>query len=170
MRTLLVIVLIALFSSNLFAQDASFPKTESKPQDTIKTFRNFWGTTFHLGWRELKMKELHNIVRENPEANIHLKNARVYNTFAGIFGFAGGFAIGLAIGPLVLGGEISPEMLLIGGGLTVVSIPFSISAGVASRRAVNIYNRDILHPETSSVQPTIHLGFTGNGIGLALRF
>lgn len=169
MKTLLTTLLVAIFSLQSAAQDTD-GSNETQVTDTIKTLKGFWGTTYHQGWKQVSLKQLSKIVEPNEEAYAYIKKARANNTAASIFAFAGGFALGWSLADIALKGEVSPGVLIAGGAAILVSIPFSISTSAYTRKAVEQYNHDILHPGTAYRKPELQFGFTGNGVGLALRF
>ncbi|MBW7914003.1 MAG: hypothetical protein H3C54_09990 [Taibaiella sp.] len=169
MRTLYITLLAFLFTVNASAQN-DVTENVTPAQDTIKILKNFWGTTYHEGWKQINLKRLSNIVKPNEEAYKYIQKARAHNAVANIFAFAGGFAIGWSLADIAIKGEVTPGVLIAGGAATLISIPFSMSAAAHTKMAVEKYNHDLLHPETAYRKPQLQLGFTGGGVGLALRF
>lgn len=169
MRTLIITFFATLLSIQSRAQDTATDNTPPT-QDTIKILKGTWGTTYHEGWRQLNMRQLSRIIESNNEAYNHLRKAKANNTIASVFAFAGGFAIGWSLADIAIKGEVSPGVLIAGGAAILVSIPFGITTSAETKKAVEQYNHDLLHPGTAYRKPQLQLGFNAGGVGLALRF
>ena len=94
--------------------------------------------------------------------------------------------LGLTCGGLVLGviglsiydsdeetgdtlGMIGVTSMMVGSSLMITSIPFNAVGRHLKRNAVSDYEEKYFRRRTS-VQPSLDLNFTGNGLGLAIRF
>lgn len=118
--------------------------------------------------KPLNNNQLYGLLSLNKLATVELQKANSSRAAAMIFGFAGGFMIGWPLGTLIAGGEPKWYLAGIGGGLILLSIPFSLEAKSNIRDAVDIYNEGIKN--TSMVKMQLLLGFTQNGIGVRLIF
>ena len=58
---------------------------------------------------------------------------------------------------------------IVGPCVILTSIPFYATGGGLKKRAADSYERQYFMNRTS-YQPSLDLNFTGNGLGLALRF
>jgi hypothetical protein len=117
-----------------FSQDA-------KAKDTILiTGSAMGGMRFFQHGENLRMGQLTEIMKPNPEAYSYLQKAKTNNAFALIFSAIGGFAIGWELGSS-LGGK-SIDWGVMGGGIGAagLSIPFGIATKRNISKAVRIYN------------------------------
>jgi hypothetical protein len=73
--------------------------------DSIKMKRVFGGYQFYQAEQRLTVNKLVRAMKSNEAAFQQIKLARNANTFASIFGFAGGALIGWPIGTGLGGGE-----------------------------------------------------------------
>lgn len=86
-----------------------------------------------------------------------------------ILGMAGGAMVGWQLGAALAGGDANWTVAGIGAGLIVVTFPITKSYNKKVNQAVEIYNES--YKKTSFWQRSeLKLGFTGNGVALALRF
>lgn len=129
----------------------------------------FGGYNFIYRGEALKIKHVVNVMQPNAAAHKQMKLAKSDNSIANVLGAAGGFCVGWVLGDLVSSEDPSYELLGVGSGLLVASIPFSISAIKKSREAVATWNSGL---GTSSLRPRgeLKLGMTGLGLGLTYRF
>ena len=66
-------------------------------------------------------------------------------------------------------GVIGVTTMMVGSSLMITSIPFNVVGKSLKRRAVSDFEEKYFHGRMS-VQPSLDLNFTGNGLGLAFRF
>ncbi len=76
-----------------------------------------YGTKYNLRGVEMIMKS-------NPAALVHIKQARTNNTFTQIFAFTGAGLVGYPLGTQLGGGDPEWAIAIVGGGLMALSIPF----------------------------------------------
>ncbi|MEI6091236.1 MAG: hypothetical protein WCR42_12345 [bacterium] len=138
-------------------------------KDSIRIKKVFLGNTYYYNEKLIDIRKMGNIMRTNKEAYSEIKSAETSNTFATILGYAGGFMIGWPLGSALGGGETNWTMVGIGVGIVAVGIPISIHADNKVKKAVQIYNKDL---QTSSLyyETEIKFAFTGNGVGLIIKF
>lgn len=118
----------------------------------------------------LSTGELKTQMNTNEESARLMKKAQVNNTFATIFGAAGGALIGYPVGTAIGGGDANWTLAGVGAGLVAVAIPFSSSANKRSKEAVDIYNYRLNTKEDLALQPNFKLISNAKGVGLALNF
>lgn len=135
--------------------------------DTIE-IRYGFGPVFVQNNRKLTPKELMGITYSNPEAYNEMIIAKRNADASSVFGGIGGFMVGWPIGAAIGGGEPNWAMAAIGGGLILISIPFSTGYSKRAKRAVKIYNNDI--KQTSTRKFDFDMGFTCDGIGFRITF
>lgn len=124
----LLLLLICLFS---LMYDVN-----AQSKDTIVFSRN----KFVLSGIEMNYNQTMEVMKDVPEALHWLKKAKMNNTFASIFGFAAGFSIGYPLGQAISGGDPEWGLLAVGGGATLIALPFIINSKKHSIKAVRIYN------------------------------
>ena len=66
-------------------------------------------------------------------------------------------------------GVIGITTMMVGSSLMITSIPFNVVGKSLKRSAVSDFEEKYFH-RRMSVQPSLNLNFTGNGLGLAFRF
>lgn len=158
MKQSLFIGILLLAAIAVFGQSTS---------DTIE-IRYGFGPVFVQNNRKLTPKELMEITYSDPEAFNEMIIAKRNADASSVFGGIGGFMVGWPIGTAIGGGEPNWAMAAIGGGLIIISIPFSTGYSKHAKRAVKIYNNDIKQAATSKVD--FNMGFTCDGIGLRITF
>ena len=137
--------------------------------DSISMKKVFGGYQFYQGDKILNMSQLVKTIEPNEQAYKQIKSARSTYTMAMILSYAGGFMIGWPIGTALGGGEPNWTMAGIGAGLVAVTIPISQNFNKKAKLAVDTYN-DKLQTSSSRDNSELNLSFTGNGIGLTLKF
>lgn len=159
MRIILLATFIVAFSS------ASFAQTNNE----VLTMKNgFFGWEFRKNEQRLKMGEVADLLKNNPEASERFASARSNNTVATILGGVGGFLLGYTLGSSAGGGKANWSVGGAGGGLVVAGLVLSVKANNQARRAVTLYNEGL---KTGFLrQPELKLGITENGAGLVLNF
>lgn len=100
----------------------------------------FFGMKFYQGNEKVSMRKLVTIMNSDPVALTYLNKARSNNTIATIFGFIGGALIGYELGGALSGKKVNGAVMGAGAGCIVVAVPFSISGGRNSKKAVHAYN------------------------------
>jgi hypothetical protein len=161
MRNLTVLgILLFVCISSTFGQN---------PADSIVMKKAFGGYQFYQYDKRLNMSQLVEAMQTNEQAYKEIKAAQSTYTFAAIIGGAGGFMVGWPLGTAVAGGEPNWTLAGIGAGLIVISIPISQKFNKQAKTAVNTFN-DGLKTSSFLEKTELRLAFTGNGIGLTIRF
>jgi len=150
----------------LFVCSSMFGQTNN---DSIIMKKVFSGYQFYQNGKVLNMTQLTSILRTNEEAYKEFQSGKSSYTLATIISCVGGFMTGWQIGTVIAGGEPNWGMAGAGIGLCVVSIPITNKFYNKAKVAVGTYNGG---QTTNSIfkDSELKLGFTGNGIGLAMTF
>lgn len=109
-------------------------------RDSVEMKKAFGSYQFYHEGRQLKMKQLEELLKSNEQAYQQLRSSRSSRTISTILGFAGGFMIGWPLGTAIAGGEPNWALAGVGAGVVAVSIPISASANKKMKKAVSIYN------------------------------
>jgi hypothetical protein len=112
-------------------------------------------------------------IREQYFSGMKLSHTGTALLIAGLAASAGGgLLLGLWLNSLVYdiyGGMITGFVLIgVGEGLTIASIPCLVVGSVKRNIAVDNYHKQ--SGVNYSYQPTLNIGFTGNGFGVTLNF
>ena len=116
----------------------------------------------------LRMKEAMALMQNYPESLEYLKKARTNNTFAGVFGFIGGYLIGYPLGQSIAGGDANWGMAGAGAAVILVALPFHSAFKKNTQMAIELYNQADYKTLNNDVQ--LNIGLVGNGIGLKVTF
>ena len=160
MKKCLLSALLCIFALATFSQQT----------DSIAIVKSFGGLSFVKEGTTYQMGDLKDLVSTDIEAVKYADKARTNNTFAFIFGFAGGFMIGWPLGTYLGGGDMEWSILAVGAGSLTVGLVFDSCAKKNARKAVEIYNNGLKAPASTSLKAEFGIGLTGNGVGLTLRF
>lgn len=114
-----------------------------------------------------EMKELLEMMKPYPEAYHEMKNASNNVKIARGSSFVGAFLVGIPIGSAIAGKEPNWTLATVGSGFVVAAIPFYVSFKKGSKRALNIYEYEIMKPFNTS---TAHLKLGECGVGISLSF
>ncbi len=76
--------------------------------------------------KSLNFRYLINSSAEIPDAKRFFRKARFNNVVATLFAFPGGFILGYPLGLSLSGQKLNTDLLMIGGSLILVSVPFNI--------------------------------------------
>lgn len=136
---------------------------------TIEAEKSWGSYKYTQNGKTLTAGELKNQLNTNEESAKLMRKAQVNNTFATIFGAAGGALVGYPIGTAIGGGDANWTLAGVGAGLVAVAIPFSISANKRSKEAIDIYNYRINTKEDLAQQPQLQIISNSTGLGLALK-
>jgi len=126
------------------------------------------GTVYYQHGKRITHRQIVQITRKNEAAYVEMKIARNYYTFGNIFGAAGGFLVGWPLGAAIAGGDPDWSLAAIGGGLIIVSIPFSISYSTHTKKAVALYNNGL--GQSSSYNFKLSPKFSANSFGIIMTF
>ena len=159
-KTFFILCALLIFACQTFSQVAT---------DTIQIKQGL-GPVFMLKDKALRPVQMLEIMKDNTEAYNEMKIARKNLIVGNIIGGIGGFMFGWQLGGAVAGTKINGPMLLIGAGLTGVSIPFSIAYSKHAKKAVKIYNKSKEQKRVTSNSLEMNLGFSLNGVGMRVTF
>lgn len=158
MKKSVIISLLFFAMGSLYGQQQS---------DSISIEKGL-GTIFRQNGKILNPRAMLQIMQNNQEAFTEMKTARSNYVIGNIIGGIGGFCVGYPLGTAMAGGKANWTMAAIGGGLVLVSIPFSITYTRHAKHAVSVYNMGLR--QTSGNLLDLKLGFTSNGFGLNISF
>ena len=145
--------------------------TDPKLSHQTITIRNtFLGKQHFFGGQYKDVNEIKMILKTNPQALELFVNTFATSAFADICEYGGGFMIGYSIGQWLIKGnnKFNWSLLGIGAGVTLISIPISISAQKQRKLAVDVYNNSIIQKGKIGYKEDINPSITGSGI--CLRF
>ena len=128
---------------------------------------SFGGLQFERDGETLSPAQVQQLLEPMPEAFQEMKKARESKTASTIIGGAGGFLFGYSIGAALAGGEANRTMAGIGGGLMLISIPYSLIFRHRATNAVEMYNADASLQSKGSIQ--FRFGVTPSGFGMVLQ-
>jgi hypothetical protein len=111
----LFFVLALALSTQLFAQDTLVFKSNLGA-----------GLITNREGKSLNFRYLIKSSADIPEAKRYFKKARLNNVVSTIFAFPGGFMVGYPLGLSLSGQKLNTDLLMIGGGLIWVSVPFNV--------------------------------------------
>lgn len=131
--------------------------------DAIEVRKN----QFRKNGRNLKPKELLNLMSTNPEALKEMTIAKKNADVANVFGFIGGFMIGWPLGSAVAGGKPNWALAGAGVGVVLIAVPFSLKYTRHAKAAVAIYNRDAKQP---AARVNVRIGISPTGGSLKITF
>ncbi len=146
--------------------------TDSKAQnaDTLYLKSNFWGNKFYKGDTIYSINGVLEELAVNEQPYNLMLSAKKDNTFAQIFGAAGGLLIGWPIGTAISGGEPKWYLAGIGAGLVAISIPISINFKKKANEALKNHNSLIRGSAKWNYKPKYLFGLSGNGLRLQIQF
>jgi len=156
--TLIIIFSIA-FSFSAFSQNET---------DSIEIKRKSGAYLFTLHGDVLTFREMMVLMNNNPQSYNYLQKANSAVALGRFVSFAGGFTIGYSLSPILRGEKINLKLTFLGSLVSIISIPIRLSAYKNIHKAVVIFNNGIFKPE--KVTYDINIGFTDNGLALAIRF
>ena len=164
MKSKIIFILLGLILvSNAFSQSDTIKINTNK----IETRKVFGGYKFTQNGAKVNLNQLLFTMQSTPDAYRHIQKAKSSKTFVNVFGAAGGFCVGWTVGTLIDGGGVNWTMLGIGAGCLTAMIPFASSTNKNALIAIDKYNnRNVSTINAIDMQ----LGFTGNGVGLVVRF
>lgn len=158
MRKIFILIVLISIGINLTGQTQA---------DSIIVKKRL-GPVFQQNGRNLTPSQLKKITEVNPEAFAEMKIANSNYVASMFFQLPGGFLIGYPLGTAVAGGDPNWTLAAIGAGLVAISIPLISGYNKHASQAVNIYNNGLAY--YTKPNPSMSLGFTGNGVGLKLKF
>ncbi len=157
-KRIILLTALVILHLNSIAQTSS---------DTIEVKQRFGTSTFYKNGTILKPSQLLSLVQVNEEAFREMKLAKTNNDLGLVFGVLGGFMVGYPLGTALGGGKPQWELLGIGAGLIVISIPFSSAYNKHSKKAINLYNKGLKQIGFNHID--LKFGFSLTGIGIVLK-
>jgi hypothetical protein len=138
MKILMSLFFVAtlIFSTQLLAQDTLIFKSNLGA-----------GLITNRDGKSLNFRYLIKSSAEIPDAKRYFRKARFNNVVATLFAFPGGFIVGYPLGLSLSGQKLNTDLLMIGGGLILVSVPFNVIRNKNMRRGVDAYNRGVYRGE-----------------------
>lgn len=137
--------------------------------DTIQ-IKYHYGSKFYYQGKLHRPNKLLTIMKSNPEAYQQMKKAIGLRAFGDIIGGVGGFLVGYSLGNSIgPRNELNKSTLIVGGVLSIISLPISLSYNKNSVKAVKMYNEGLRSsPPTDGAM--IELGTNQQGLALKLTF
>ncbi|WP_299458615.1 hypothetical protein [uncultured Microscilla sp.] len=161
MKKIILVLTISLLSLYTFAQT-----TPTTPASTDSvTFKRGY---FLQNGKKLNRIKITGIMMNTPEAYKHLKASFADANVATFFATLGGGLIGWPLGTALAGGKPLWALAGVGVGMALISIPIYASANKKAAQAAKIYNQRLGTNQITGMRLRLH--FSGNGIGLRLKF
>ena len=132
--------------------------------------KKVWGGyQFMQNGKNLNVKDMQTIMKDNKEALELITSAKTNQNWALILGGAGGALVGFPVGTAVGGGD--PQWALAGAGaaLIVASIPIIKGFNKKASKAVELYNAGV-NNTAYNFNPKFNLNIKGLGLGLTMNF
>lgn len=158
-----VLLIICLLFIGYFS---SFSQNVYKP---IKVQKFILNSQFIYGNKILSTFKLIKILESNELAYDKIASGFTYYSLSKVLGTTGFMMLGWELGKELRGRQENLIRILIGTGLVLISIPFSIAFNKKAKNAVKIYNNAQLNTffwDNKELKLTIN----GNGAGLKLVF
>lgn len=118
---------------------------------------------------KLSWSELVSATESNLEANLLIKKAKSQETVSNILSYVGGTLIGISVGQAIGNDNPNWTFAYVGGGISVIGIPFAFSAFNKVNEGVDKYNLS-LKSLSFEFKPEFKIIANGNGIGLSMNF
>lgn len=158
MKSLFVTALFLACSGLALAQELA---------DTVEVQRSF-SPVFRQDGRKLKPRDLLELTKSNPKAYEEMRIAKSNYDASQVFGFIGGFLVGWPLGTALGGGEPNWTLAAVGGGVILISLPFSSGFAKHAMKAMSIYNDDLRKSARNPVR--MKMGLSVTGIKLEMKF
>ena len=137
----------------------------------IEMTLGFLGYQFEQNGEKINLKEVIKATESNPEANLIIKQGKKIKTVVDILSVVGGGLIGIPLGQSITGGDPNWTLAYIGGGITLVAIPFSLGSFNKINKGIDKYNLSLKTASLKShFKPEFHLITTSNGLGITMQF
>ena len=132
----------------------------------ITMFSNFFGTSFYKDDTKIKLKEVNELLKTNPEASFHWKKSKTYGIMSGVTAAASiTFAIIELTDNKPFENTDNNTLNLVGYfGSLGATLVFDLLSRSQAKKAVLAYN------ESLGKKTTFQLGPSKQGIGIALTF
>lgn len=156
MKTILFTLLACLCVSLSFSQE-------------IDLKVDLLGYKFKQNGERLSWSELVAATESHQESNLLIKKAKTNHTISSVLGVVGGVLIGIPVGQSLADKDPNWTLAYVGGGIAVVSIPFTLSAFNKVNEGIDSYNVSLKSTSTN-FKPQFHIIGSTNGIGLSMNF
>lgn len=155
-KTLFIAIVVLLSSVSVQAQKIEMKKV-------------FGGYTFSQSGKNLNLKQMQEIMKDNKEAFDLVQSAKSNQTWAMILGASGGALIGFPIGTAIGGGDA--EWALAGAGVALIaaSIPIVKGFNKKTSKAVELYNSEI-SSSAYYFDPSFQFYIRGTNFGITMNF
>ena len=159
-KNLIIICLLFIGYSYSFSQSV---------KKTIKVEKSLFGNQYIHGQKTLSNFKLIEIMESNELAYEKIASGFTYYSLSKVLGFTSSLLLSLQLKQKIIGKQLNPLCILIGGGLVLISIPFRIIFNKKFEDSVKLYNNAQLK---TSFWDNKELKFTinENGAGLKLVF
>ena len=131
---------------------------------------NIFGHKFTQDGERLSWRELADATESNLEANLLIKKAKSDHTISTILNIVGGGLLGIPIGQSLSNEDPNWTLAYIGGGLTIISIPFTFSYFNKVNEGIDTYNLSLKTSSLYQFKPEFRVVANSNGLGLGIRF
>lgn len=135
--------------------------------DTVEVQRNF-SPVFKKNGEKLRVRDLMELTRSNPKAFQEMRIAKSNYDASMVFGYIGGFLVGWPLGTALAGGDPNWALAAAGGGLILISLPFSSGFSKHAMKSMEIYNSGLR--QSAGIPVRMKFGFSGTGVKLQLKF
>jgi hypothetical protein len=157
MKSSFILFIFLLSSQLVLCQDIA---------DTVEVRPSF-NAVFKKNGQKLKPRDLLELTRSNPEAYQEMRIAKSNYDASQVLGYVGGFLVGWPLGTALGGGKPNWTLAAVGGGLLLISLPFSSEFSKHAMKSMSIYNNDIKQNSQSSIK--MKLGLSPTGIRLEMK-
>ncbi|MFD0863721.1 hypothetical protein ACFQ1M_16015 [Sungkyunkwania multivorans] len=157
MKKVLILITGILFLNNSFGQE-------------IELKLSLLGYNFSQNGQRLNWKELATVTESHVEANMLIKKAKSHNTISSVLSLIGGGLIGIPIGQSITDQEPNWILAYIGGGVAVISVPFTFSAFNKVNKGIDKYNLSLRSTSKSVMKPEFSIIADRNGLGISINF
>lgn len=159
-KNLIIICLLFIGYSYSFSQSV---------KKTIKVEKSLFGNQYIHGQKTLSNFKLIEIMESNELAYEKIASGFTYYSLSKVLGTTGFMILGWELGKELRGRQENLIRILMGTGLVLISIPFSIAFNKKAKNAVKIYNNAQLNTSFWD-NKELKLTINGNGAGLKLVF
>jgi hypothetical protein len=137
-------------------------------KDSIKIHKSTFGTIYIKDGKSLEGRRLYKVLSDNPETLPEITLAKTNNIVGTIFASAGGAILGYQLGSSY--SRSTPNWFALGAGTALIGlfIPFEIARVKHVKKAVLIYNKDLM--QTTKTKAIYNFGISNNGVGLKITF
>lgn len=135
----------------------------------IETTKVFGGLKFSQSGKNLTLKDMQTIMKDNKEALDLVTSAKSNQTWGMILGTTGGALIGFPIGTAVGGGDPEWALAGVGAALLVATIPIVKGFNRKTTKAVELYNSGVTST-SYHFNPSFNFSVKGSNIGISMTF